>query len=76
MVDTNLRAGPGEVLVLTVDTKTNVKRAVIQRDTDMLTDEEMIKHKDELRAAMLKELETWQKFLSASPGSPGLVLRT
>ena len=38
------------------------KKAVIERDTDNLTPEEIVKHKDEIAAAVLKELQTWQKY--------------
>ena len=38
------------------------KKAVIERDTDVLTPEELVKHKDEVAAAVLKELQTWQKY--------------
>ena len=40
----------------------NSKRIVnVERDDDILTPEETIKHKDEIHAAMLKELITWAK---------------
>ncbi|MAD34454.1 MAG: hypothetical protein CMJ88_11970, partial [Planctomycetes bacterium] len=38
------------------------KKAVIERDTDVLTPEELVKHKDEVAAAVLKELQTWRKY--------------
>ncbi len=38
-----------------------LKRAVIQRDDDTLTAEEIREHKDEVDAAMLQELLTWAK---------------
>ena len=38
------------------------KKAVIERDTDNLTPEEIGKHREEINAAILKELQTWQKY--------------
>ena len=42
--------------------QSGLKKAVIERDTDNLTPEEIHTHKDEVYAAMLKELLTWQKY--------------
>ena len=52
----------GEVAVLRVYLSQDKKKTVIQKDDDILTREEIIKHKDEVEAAMLQELETWAKF--------------
>ena len=38
------------------------KKAVIERDTDLLTKEEIIKHKDQVNAAILAEIKTWIKY--------------
>jgi len=38
------------------------KKAVIERDTDLLTREELIKHASEVAAAILTELKTWLKY--------------
>ena len=35
------------------------KKQVIERDTDLLTPEELRKHADEVKAAMLSELKQW-----------------
>ncbi len=51
----------GEVLVLRVF-QSGIKRAVIERDTDLLTPAELITHKQEVEAAMTKEFHTWNKF--------------
>ena len=39
-----------------------IKKAVIERDTDLLTKAEELEHKEELAAAILKELQTWQHY--------------
>jgi len=52
----------GEVLTLQIYLATNVKKAVIERDTDNLTAEELRKHHEEVAAAILQELLTWQSF--------------
>ena len=52
----------GDIAVLRVYLQSGVKTAVIQRDTDNLTPDELAKHKDEVMAAMLKELQTWAKY--------------
>ena len=51
----------GEVMTLHF-LANGTKKAVIERDTDNLTAQEMVTHRAELAAAMLKELQTWQKF--------------
>jgi hypothetical protein len=38
------------------------KKAVIERDTDLLTSDEVYKHREEVTAAILAELKTWLKF--------------
>ena len=35
---------------------------MVERDTDLLTREELYLHKDEVAAAILAELKTWVKF--------------
>ena len=40
----------------------NARKAVIERDTDLLTPEELVKHKDEVLAAVHAELQTWANF--------------
>ena len=42
--------------------KDEVKREVIQRDTDLLSPQEMINHKDLVDAATLEEFKTWVKY--------------
>ena len=39
-----------------------IKKAVIERDTDNLTKAEELEHKEEMAAAILKELQTWQHY--------------
>ena len=56
------RPGPGETVVLQIYLQSGLKTAVIQRDTDLLTPEEVRQHHDEVMAAMLKELQTWAKY--------------
>ena len=41
---------------------TGVKKAVIERDTDLLTSAEMVKHRPEVTTADLEELKTWLKY--------------
>ena len=38
------------------------KKAVIERDTDLLTPAETLEHREEVASAMLQELKTWQKY--------------
>jgi hypothetical protein len=38
------------------------KKAVIERDTDLLTQQEIIQHKDQVNAAILAEIKTWIKY--------------
>ena len=38
------------------------KKAVIERDTDLLTSDEVYKHREEVSAAILAELKTWLKY--------------
>ena len=38
------------------------KKAVIERDTDLLTREELLQHSDQISAAILTELKTWLKY--------------
>ena len=38
------------------------KKSVIERDTDLLTQDELITHKDEVTAAIITELKTWLKY--------------
>ena len=40
----------------------DAQKAVIERDTDLLTNEELVKCRPEIESAILKELETWTKF--------------
>ena len=55
-------AGPGETTVLRVHIASGLKKAVIERDTDNLTPDEIKNHHDEAVASMLKELMTWAKY--------------
>ena len=50
-----------ELLVLCFHAS-GVRRTVIERDTDILTREEVVKHEQEVKAAMLSELQLWAKF--------------
>ena len=52
----------GEVVVLRIYHATNAKKAVVKRDDDILTKEEILQHREEIEAAMLAELNTWAKF--------------
>ena len=47
----------GEVLVLKISQAQ--KKTVIERDTDLLTKQELRIHKDAVKMAMLRELKTW-----------------
>jgi Reverse transcriptase (RNA-dependent DNA polymerase). len=38
------------------------KKTVVERDTDLLTREEIEKHREEVAAAILAELKTWLKY--------------
>ena len=38
------------------------KKAVIERETDLLTPQEIFKHKDQVNSAILAELQTWCKY--------------
>ena len=38
------------------------KKAVIERDSDLLTPDEVREHKAEIETAMVKELATWKQF--------------
>ena len=38
------------------------RNTVIKRDTDLLTPQEMVTHKEEVQAAILEELKTWLKY--------------
>ena len=49
----------GEHAVLRIYLEAGARKAVIERDTDLLTAEEKITHRAEVRAAILKELQTW-----------------
>ena len=51
--------GPDEVVVL--KTTTGHKTAVIQRETDLLTPEELNQHADLAAAAVLEELKVWDR---------------
>ena len=42
------------------------RNTVIKRDTDLLTPQEMVTHKEEVQAAILEELKTWLKNINAS----------
>ena len=39
-----------------------VKQAIIKRESDLLTKEELIKHDKDVKAAILEELQTWIKY--------------
>jgi len=51
-----------EVVVLQINLKDQVKRAVVIRDDASLTPEEIKTHAKEVEAAQLSELKTWAKF--------------
>ena len=51
----------GQCLVFKVN-NSNKKKMVIERDTDLLTPEEVLKHDKEVMAAIMDELKTWLKF--------------
>jgi hypothetical protein len=59
--------GPGEVAILRTYLAAGARKAVIERDTDLLTAEELEKHKAEVEAAVLAELTTWANFKCFSP---------
>lgn len=50
-----------ECVILLINKNTNVKRAVIKRQDDTLTKEEIEKHRKEVDSAMKEELLTWMK---------------
>ena len=52
----------GEIAVLRIFLNTNAKKAVIERDTDILTKDEELKNRAEIRSAVLQELKTWAKY--------------
>ena len=55
--------GTGEEAVLRYyHAENTVRRAVVKRDDDILTPEEENRHRKEVDAAMLQELQTWAKF--------------
>jgi hypothetical protein len=60
------KAGDTVVLRIATNNKSSgtdqARRAVVQRDDDILTKDEEFKHKVEVEAAMLQELKTWAKF--------------
>ena len=51
---------PDEQLVLKVETN-STRRAVVQRDDDVLSPQQVNEHWPEIEGAMLKELQTWAK---------------
>ena len=61
LMNTNGRSlTPDEQLVLKVETN-NTRRAVVQRDDDVLSPQQVNAHWKEIEDAMLKELQTWAK---------------
>ena len=52
---------PGEIAMLEI-VLAGIKRAVIKRETDLLTADELRSHKDEVRAAILEELKIWVQY--------------
>ena len=56
------RAPLEDEVVCTYLVPNGVKKAVIERDTDILTKDEERIHKEEIAAAILKELKTWQHY--------------
>ena len=52
--------GDDEMVLIQMGHNT-VRQAVVQRDDDLLTAEQLKKHGAEVQAAMLKELQTWAK---------------
>ena len=53
--------GPDETYALRVYA-TGYRQAVIQRETDLLTPQDMLKHQPLVAAAALEELQTWNKY--------------
>ena len=51
----------GECLVFKIN-NSKKKKMVIERDTDLLTPEEVLKHDKEVMASIVDELKTWLKF--------------
>ena len=52
------RPGPGEIVLLQIGHNT-VRQAVVQRDDDILTPEQLKQHWPQIQKEMLKELQTW-----------------
>ena len=55
-------AEEGEIILLRVYLNSPVKKTVIERDTDDLTREELVLHKDMVITAIATELKTWHKY--------------
>ena len=53
---------PGESEVLQANQRFEFKKAVIERDTNNLTPDEVKKYAAEVAGAILTELKTWQKY--------------
>ena len=51
---------PGEIVLLQMNENT-VRQAVVHRDDDVLTSDQLKQHWPEVQKAMLKELLTWEK---------------
>ena len=62
LTDIDWQAVAGEVINLRFYLGTPLKKTVSDRDTDDLTKEELITHRDAVTAAIAKELKTWQHY--------------
>ena len=51
---------PGEIVLLQMNENT-VRQAVVHRDDDVLTSDQLKQHWPEVQKSMLKELLTWEK---------------
>ena len=52
----------GEVICLRIYLGTPIKKTVIERDTDDLTNEELITHREAVTTAIATEVKTWQHY--------------
>jgi hypothetical protein len=67
LLDLPRKPESGEIAILRIYLAAGAKKAVIERDTDLLTNEELAAHKEEVKAAILAELATWAKYECFSP---------
>ena len=60
MLDLSEKPKEGEIVLLQMGAN-KVRQVVVKRDDDVLTPEQLKEHWPEVRQAMLKELQTWNK---------------